>query len=303
MARPSPSPMTLLALTVFALVVSSLTPTRFSAWLDWLRGPVMTMVAPVAWAGSGASLWLRPGDRIVLEADGEQFDSESVEAMRRERDLARALILRLQARTEELESTINALQGGVPFGGAVTVTGLYAKRVGVSLDAGTLEVNRGSLHGVTVNTAATAVNAPHQLVGLVSSTQPLVSSVHLITDERIEPELIEVVIVPPELGERVELEARPRAQLRPSGDGTFESPSVGAAAAEALRIGDVAHLNDPTWPLGAQMLVVGRVTAIEPTDEPLFKRIVVRPELDLQRLRGVVLRLEQEDDPITGETP
>jgi len=60
--------------------------------------------------------------------------------------------------------------------------------------------------------------------------------------------------------------------------------------AAGIEVGDLVTLDEPDWPTNVQGLPLGRVTAISPrTDAPLYAQIRVEPQLNLQRLREVMV--------------
>lgn len=294
MARRTVSPRSILTLAGALLLLTALLPMRFTAWVGWFREPLLTVVAPASGPLSALSSWLRPG-RSLIPTD----ESAELADLRLQRDYYRSAFMRIERENDELRDIVRALQQGVPFGAAAGVRRLEASRVGADLAAGTIEVARGRNHGVTLNTVAVAAGAPQHLIGRVTSTTPLVSTVHLITDERISPRFVEALLLPETGITEAALAEAPRCQFQPRGDGTLQG-DLGALQAEHVARGDLAYLDDAHWPAGAQRLVVGRVVRIEDTDRPLFKRIVIRPDFDPARVRSVILRIDGAADT-TGD--
>lgn len=296
MARRSINPQTVLLLAGLLMAAGALLPVRYMGWLGWFRGPVMTVVGPIATPLTLLAGWLRPGERSGARADlGADETLAQLEFYKSE-------YLASQQRIEQLEQVIEALQDDVPFGGRIRVKRVEATRIGSDPGSGTISVSRGGIHGVTLNTVAVAASAPYQLVGVVSNVGPAVSSVRIVTDRRMTPALIEVVLLPAAARADASFVAgAARAQLRPVGDGSVAG-EIGVDDAAKLSRGDSAYLDDPSWPSSAQRLLLGRVTQIEDTDRPLFKRIVIRPDFDLSRVRSVVLRTPA-DEPVPGAGP
>lgn len=265
-------------------------PLRWSGWAGGLRGPFMTLIAPVSAPMTSLSVWLRPGEHRRGE------ESADVEQVRLEREFWRGEYLRAEQQVERLSQLVQALQSGVAYGSPMRIRTLEAQRVGADLGSGTIDASRGSIHGVTAGAAAVATTAPQHLVGLVTAVGPTVSTIHVITDRRLIPNLIETLILP--AGEITsEILARaPRCQVRPVGDGTLVG-KIGAEDAARIRPGDAAFLDDPSWPVGAQRLIVGRIVRAEDTDNPLFKQLIIRPDFDLARVRSVVLRIPDDGPP------
>jgi hypothetical protein len=94
--------------------------------------------------------------------------------------------------------------------------------------------------------------------------------------------------------------------LEPTGDGTLKGPVEdrrdAAGAAVEPRIGQLVRLHDPArWPQSAQMLILGKVAAIDASPQgPLRRIITVVPTVErLDRVAEVVLRTTTRD----GGTP
>lgn len=273
------------------LLVTSLAPARYTGWLSWFRGPFMTLMAPASGPVTGLSAWLRPASSV------DRFEGASESELERQIRELEILLLRANQRIERLEDTIAVYERGTAYAQPVPTRKLEATRVSANLAAGTFDVNRGRRHGVIGGTVAVARRS-EQLVGMVTAAGPLVSTVHVLTDERLEPNLMVGVVLPePAGGESLAPEGfagLPRAQFRPTGEGTLLADAVGADDASRMEVGDVVRLDDETWPSAASMLILGRVTRVEPTDDPLFHRVVVAPLSDLARLRSIVLFIPEE---------
>ena len=286
MARRSPSPRTVLAAVVLALLVGSLAPADLVGWVGWFRGPFMAVIAPISGPLSALSVRLRPSpDR----ADPRDLASRGELLEENERLYVEALDLK--SRVLELEGLVRDLQGGVGAPGELRWTPLEATRVGADPGSGTIEVKGGRRQGVAPGTVAVARRSS-QLVGPVTAVGPMTSTVHLVTDTGLRPALMIGVVVPDGTSPSPEALAEAvRCQLRPEGDGTLLSEPLGADDAERVSVGDPVHLDDDSWPSTASMLTLGRVTAVLDTDNPLFKQIVVTPGVDPARLRSVILRV------------
>ncbi len=295
MPRRVITPGAIFALTLAVLLVLVLTPTRWSGWVTGFNGPIMTALAPVTWPWAELSRRLRHGPRGVDDLPAELAEKQ------RQVEFWRAEALASQHRVTQLEATIQALQQGVPLGGRAGYRVLEAARVGSDVTNGTITVRRGSNHAVVAGTVAVPVTSPQHLLGVVTQTGPMVSTVHLINDPRIEPNLIEVVFLADNAASAQQVSAAPRCQLKAERDGTL-SGEIGAEAANAIVEGSLAFLSDSHWPRPAQMLIVGRVTLIKPTDDPLWRRIIIRPDLDLARVAGVILRIPA-DEASSGGAP
>ena len=246
----------------------------------------MTLMAPASGPVTALSAWLRPASTT------DRFEGASESELARQIRELEILLLRANQRIERLEDTILEYERGTAYPQSIPTRKLEATRVSANLPAGTFDVNRGRRQGVIGGTVAVARRS-EQLVGIVTAAGPLVSTVHVLTDKRLEPNLM-VGVVMPEQAAEAEMEADgfarlPRAQFRPTGEGTLLADAVGANEASRIHHGDLVRLDDETWPSAASMLILGRVSRIEPTDDPLFFRVYVTPLADLARLRSIIL--------------
>jgi len=289
MARRTLSPRATLLLAIGLFLLGSLLPLRLTRWVGWLRDPLMTIVAPISGPMSALSGWLRPG-RSPEHAD----ESPELADLRQQRDYYRGAYFRAEQENAQLRDTVRALQEGVAYGAPAAVRRLAASRIGADPGAGTIDVSRGRSHGVTLATVAVAVNAPQHLVGRVSNTESMVSTVQLITDQRISPRLIDALIIPDGEVTPERIASAPRCQFEPDGEGTLVA-ELGALHADQIEKGDLAFLDDPHWPASAQRLIVGRVVRVEETDRPLFRRVVIRPDFEPARVTSVILRIAAEE--------
>lgn len=64
--------------------------------------------------------------------------------------------------------------------------------------------------------------------------------------------------------------------------------------AAGIAVGDLVTLDEPDWPANVQGLPLGRVTAISPRpDAPLYAQIQVEPQVNLLRLREVMVVVKE----------
>lgn len=294
MPRRSPSPKSILGLATVLLLLAALAPARFSAWITWFRGPFMTLVAPASGPITGLSAWLRPAT-----FDNRFDDTPESELQRQLRDLELRYFRSLE-QINALEELLIDLQH--PFAQPVPTRKLEATRISANLSAGTFDVNRGRNHGVIGGTVAVARRS-EQLVGIVTAAGPLVSTVHVLTDEDLEPNLVVGIITSETADPALEdFASLPRAQFRPTGRGTLIAEKVGADNASRISPGDIARLADETWPSAASMLILGRVSRVEPTDDPLFYQVTITPLADLARLRSIILSIpDNSQDAAAGD--
>jgi cell shape-determining protein MreC len=290
MARRSPSPRTLLLLTTIVLLTTSLAPTRFTKWLGAFRDVFEALVMPASGPVTAVSAWLRPAE----EYDRFEGSTEAqLAAQVRELELG---YLRLLDENDRLNRLLEDM-------GRYTqpVRKIEATRQSANLASGTFDVSRGKRDGVRGGTVAVA-RGSEQLVGIVTSAGPLTSTVHALTDRRLEPNLMVGVVVPEDqVLDQEGLAMAPRAQFRPSGDALF-AEAVGKDDAERMAPGSLVRLSDETWPTAAQMLILGRVTRVDRTDEPLFYNVTVEPLTDVKRLRSVILFIPEAGAQDAGES-
>lgn len=298
MARRTLNPHSLLFFATIAMLLGAFLPGRLTGWTGWFRGPLMTVVAPVSGPMNALAMWLRPGDRR------RGVEDASTEQLIQQLETSKAELMRVEQQNEQLRQIIEGLQGGVAYGAPLRLNRVEASRIGADLGAGTIDVKRGSMHGVTIGTVAVATMAPQHLVGLVTDVGPTVSTIHVITDRKVIPNLITTLILPSGSVTPDVLARAPRCQFKPIGEGLFAG-EIGAEDAARVQRDDSAYLDDPSWPAAAQRLIVGRVLRAEETENPLFKRLVIRPDFDLGRVPSVILRTAAEDAPTPagGATP
>ncbi|GAB4515924.1 MAG: hypothetical protein Tsb0013_20520 [Phycisphaerales bacterium] len=285
MRRNSPNPRAALGITVLVLLATSLAPSNITGWMRRARPAVLFVLAPVSGVLSEIGGALRPGRPPAREEDATIDQLASVI------DELEARNLVLLAQLRELELLVEQL-GRLRVATGVETKTVPATRIASMVGAGSIEVRPGAGAGVAVNAVAIAPGGL-QIVGLVTEASPATSTVHLLTDRRFEPSLVVGVVSGADtmIESTAQLARLPRVQLSPTGRGTLVADAVDIAVAERLSVGDTVRVLDETWPRAAQLLVVGRVTRIDDTDEPLFKRVVVEPEVEPSRVRSVLLRM------------
>lgn len=294
MARRRINPRGVLFLTMAALLLVALLPSGVTRWVGWFRGPLMAVIAPISGPLTHVSRWLRPGDLRRLADHVPEINE-----LRLLNELYKTEFLRAEQENQRLRLVIESLQQGVAYGPTGRLRLLEATRVGSRPEAGTIEVARGELDGVQLGAIATALGAPQHLVGVVVATGPTVSTVRLSTDRQLSPKWVEAIVLKDAPVNVEAVSAAPRCQFRPAGDGALVG-EVDAQKAERISPGDVAYVDDNHWPAGAQGLVLARVIRIEEIENPLFRRLVLRPDFDLARVQGVILRIPISSDAGPG---
>lgn len=287
MPRGFNNPRGLFLLTLLSVLILALLPLRWSGWVRALRNPVDVLVRPVSGPMASLSTWLRPprrtGDHPPLPA------SEEAAELERQRDEFKWLYLRQLDRNAELEALVRDLQGGTAWSRPPGVQRVEASRVGSDTAAGTVDFSRGTLDGVRAGAVAVARRS-EQLVAIALDARPNVTTFRLITDKRLQPNLIVAVIFPEGPVASDQLSTLPRCQLKPLGDGTLVDANVGVTSAQSIRPGMIVRLADETWPDAARMLVLGRVVRVEAADNPLYRRVIVRPDFDISRVPSVIIQ-------------
>jgi cell shape-determining protein MreC len=272
----------LLPLTLgFLLLCSLAVPVRFLAFARPLGQLVTALAAPVSHPFAAFSRWILPAEsgpavdvRVKeLEARLEETERE----LRRIQQENRRLVQSLE------EVNVLAIVNTTP------VRQIYAPVFASSSDLSSdiIRARAGTVEGVDLASVATA--AGMQLLGRVVSVDDRTCDIQVITSKSAEP--INCMIM-------IDATANGLAcRLSPTGKGTLRGPvedrRVSGTAQPVEPVpGQVVRLSDGRWPGGAQMLLVGKVVAVEPSpDNPLRRLVVVVPVIErLERVSEVVIR-------------
>lgn len=268
-----------LTAAVALLLVLSVLPPSWGAWLSPLGDVARVLIAPIQQPVYRLARWLVP-------ARGARPEDAELTALRQERDRFQALWLREQQRAADLERRMVELQRGVALTEIPvrqvpsTVIGHGSEGVG-----GELVVRAGSGQGVEVNNVVTAAGV--QIVGRVTRVGIRQSQVRLLTDfatGQVQGRLM-----------RGEQDRGPLVLLKPLRAGGVLQGQVEYRSGEpAVEPGALVRLEDDTWPRSAAMLVVGVVEDVSTT---VGGRAIVRvrPAVDLDRLSEVVVRTNPEE--------
>jgi cell shape-determining protein MreC len=296
-SRQSPSPRALLGVALLTLLVLALAPTQLTRWVTNFRGPIEVVIAPGKVLFSQASRVLRPPlTSPEIERDEQELREQYDELLR--------LHLQSVRENRELREVIRSLQAGTPYPSSINATRLSTQRQGINLSTGLVQVRGGSRDGVVTGSVAVAA-ASQQLIGIVAATDIATSSVRLITDARMQPNLIGAIVTPPisedSLPDPERSSVQVTVELRATGDGTLRSEPIGATGKPegVLVPGGVVLLRDPTWPDTAQFFTIGLVETVEDlTRNPGFVRITVRPTgPELGRVGSMILHIPGDQDP------
>lgn len=288
MGSRTPSPRRVLGVSAVVLLVLCFAPPRLTEWVGWFRTPMMAVVTPASRPAAALSSWLRPGE-APTERDAEVGLDD---ALRQKEDLE-TRYLDAVAQIEELREMVRSLQGGREMLIDPSCETFVAPRVGGDLLAGVIEVRGGSRNEVTAGAVAVA-GTSQQLVGRVAEVGALTSTVRVISRHKGEEGAIETLIVRAGETDPGVILASARCRLIPQGDGTLLG-EIGVSEGTDIEEGMLARVDDPYWPSCAQRLIVGRVVEVRPTDHPLHRTIVVRPEIDPMHVPSVVLRIPMTD--------
>lgn len=295
MIRPRPNEMTArraLVGVALLLILIPLLPPRFTRWAAGFGQVTRLLIAPVSHPVEAVAGWLS------VRA-GEPPKPELVEQLEAEREKYELLYRQEVAQTQRLRRRIEDLQEGIKLGRDPSMRLVTATVIGRSSDLSSqlLEVRAGTSKGVTLNTTATVHGA--QLVGQVVRAGPLTSWVQPITDPEARPLQGRVILPDPQ---RIL-----RCNLAPMGDGTLAgrlSFLLDEATQEPVipEVGATVRLDDDLWPANAQMLVIGTIERVAPFEnEPSRWRVVVRPRLPLDQIRGeITLRVTTDPEADAG---
>lgn len=267
-------------LSVLALAVTSVLPLRWLGWARWFSEQAYVVVAPIAQPITMAVDLVVPARQIGPEA------GERERILRDELERVRVRLAQAEQRSRDLEALVDQISRGAALNPDVEVTQLARPRIGQVGDL--LLIRSGSAEGVHKGTVITAQSV--QLVGRVTDADARTCRVLPINAKvGSNAQLIGgVVILDEETGRRA------TCLLEPAGDGTLvgevSPPEDGRV--DELQVGQTVRLFDEQWPRHAQMLVIGDVERVEPSaDQPLRRRITVRPRVDLRRVSEVIVRL------------
>ncbi len=270
MGRRRLSPRRALAIAAGVVLVLALLPTRFSKWLGWFHEPTMFAIGPAAGPIKRLGQWALP-DRTG------PAQPEQVAALTQEVEKYRTMWRQSDARLADAERRLAEIQRGRALNPNLDLAPIVAPIIGAAADpsSGVLTARAGSDRGVRRDDVV-VVGGVH-LVGKVVDASSATCSILPIT-HRSAGYIEGVVDVP-----GVEAALLPRCQLLPGPGGELSGEFERDAA--GVDLGLLVRLRDPGWPATAQMLVIGKITAIRPKEsQPLRKLIVVRPEMDFRRL-------------------
>ena len=270
-------PATLLVLAILALAV----PGRWHSWASGFSRLTETLARPVTAPIAKVSRWIAPAGPRIPNDDG-------IRILEEQRDSLEAIVLNLRMENDRLRRMLEDQKVFIAVNNE-SVIQQSAPVIGSGTDllSGLLTIRAGSKEGVTENAVVTASGL--QLLGRVQELTERTCRVMPITAANAQP--IDASIILDLNAEKL------TCRLKPQGDGTLkgaiEDKRDSNNAALVPPIGATVRLNDSRWPRNAQMLIVGKVVAIEPSPNQQLRQIVtVRPIVEnLDRVSEVVLRL------------
>ncbi len=272
------------------MAVLALAPARVTRWAEWFQAPTQFVIAPISHTFSFVSGVFRPARSRTLPDDPALADLQI------ERDVLQSELFRAEGRIADLERLVDELQQGLSAHRGSPIIPIEASVVGRSSDPsdGLLLVRAGSDRGVEKRETVAVVNGV-QIVGRVVKVGPSISEVLPITHS---PRGRKSEQDGGWIGGVIHVEGLDRSwscQLRATRDGRLRGDVH--QDAENIEVGQIVRLRDPNWPDSAQMLVLGRIERVgSKKDAPLRMEIDVVPDVDLARVRRVVLRVADEVD-------
>ncbi|MEX2672578.1 MAG: rod shape-determining protein MreC [Phycisphaeraceae bacterium] len=273
MASPNVTFRRVMIAVVVVLFVLALLPHRYSGYGSLLNSVTGTLLSVVSKPMNSLSSALRQRyDQPELGT--EQELSERVLELRGQ-------VMALEQRERDLERAVAELQGLRRRQGDSYVH-RRAAVVGRGSDpaGGMLQLNIGTRHGLRVGMPAVQGAS---VVGRITQAGPTSSTLGLLTTPGSLVEVVTVSEGPGATGGR-----RARLLLEATAGPQLIANQVDRQL--PTEAGDFARLMDETWPESVQGMLVGRVVAVEEdADDPLLKRVGVRPLRSLRDLDSVIV--------------
>ncbi|HEX4125044.1 MAG TPA: rod shape-determining protein MreC [Tepidisphaeraceae bacterium] len=242
------------------------------------------LFAPVAWPAARIGQWLRRRTPVIV-------DSRPDAEIRRENMGMRAELTWLTQQLERLERLNHERLG-------MGQIGQYCAPVGVvGADSGARQSLL--LRGSTILGLRDGMCVLYDgwIVGQIARSGLGGAQVRLITDPGSRERVRFRGIVTDAAGRS---QAVRRGQLIGVAEGIGQNAMVireltgDDVKAAGVAVGDLVTLDEPDWPSNVQGLPLGRVTAISPRpDAPLYAQIEVDPQVNLLRLREVMVVVKE----------
>lgn len=263
-------------LVVAGLIILCVLPASWLRWTDWFAAQARVVVSPIAHPMTMAR------SIIIPSAVSDPNASARERALRDELERTRTLLQRERRKTTRLTRLVDDLSRGAALTPEIEVTQIERPVIGNANEF--MIVRTGSAPLVERSTVA-VVDAV-QLCGRVAEAGERTSLV-LPFNARSAEAIMGVVMLDPS-GERTA-----RCLLRPVGDGSLRGDVTPPEGGELdITTGMEVRLLDDQWPRHAQMLRIGIVERVTSSPEqPLRKRITVRPTVDLRTVPSVIFRV------------
>lgn len=271
----------LLPPTLLLLLVVSVVPARWSAWVGELSRFVTIAVAPISSQVIAIARSVQPAP--------DPPSSKELQLLEEQKQAFETLYLRERDENQRLRDYITELQQGFALNPDARVQQVIAPVIGTSRDlsSGLLLVKSGV--GVPVDNNTTATTTGLQLVGRVQSTSG--PSCWLLPITRKGIGKLQVAIM---TGEGAPVIG---SNLVPTGDGRLRGDVMRISGPldqppPPPDVGQIVRLADDEWPPSARMLIVGKVESVTPSpDDPLRATVTVKPLVNVERVSEVILRV------------
>jgi len=274
------------------------TPVRWQSWARPLGQLATAVIAPVSHPFAALSRWIAPADDSPAQTERVRELESRLEEAQRELERVRFENRRLVLSLEELN--VMAVVNTSP------VRQVYAPIFASSSDLSSriVRARAGRSQGVEVNSIATAAGL--QLLGRVVAVDAFTCDI-LPFNAKSAESINAIIIIK---GSDGGLSCR----LTPVGNGSLKGPvhdrrDPTNALALVPEVGQLVRLSDGRWPSVAQMMLVGRVVAVESSpDGPLRQIVTVSPTVErIERVAEVVIRtnatspdVSEKDSPKAG---
>ncbi|QQE11241.1 hypothetical protein JD969_17355 [Planctomycetota bacterium] len=281
MSSKSHNSQRLLMFAVFVLAISSLLPASFAGRVSFVPKAIVNFVLiPTTTILHGFSSSVRP-PKTLPAANINTF-----EQLQAEYAAATALIRQLQFESERLRDENDQLRRYHELNGSANSLHIVRTQVSGSTQPPnpTLLISKGANHGIAIGNVAFLDG---KLVGSIRFTTPLTAEIKLINSQAVQLP----VVFKPTVGDIPEgSEEQYDLTLNTEDDGQTFFAQIDKDS--PVEIGFWAHLYDrynQYWPTEAKGLIVGQIIDIipDPTNPYLVNRAIIKPTIELQRLREV----------------
>jgi hypothetical protein len=288
--RLSPSwfgPRVRLGAAVSLLGIVAFLPVRWLGPVRSVAGPVEKIVAPAQHRLRETVTWVRGRGR---DSSGASAD---VAELTKQRDQLRFSLLQAEEQIRELRRVVAEISHSSQFSTGETIKTVAAPVIGGPADLGSkvLTVKAGRSQGIEAG--AVVVTRGVHLVGKVRTVGDRTCTILPITDDGNAKPINGVIMLDTD-------RRGPLCQLTPGRNGklsgwVMNDPSLRdpvTAAAAPIEVGMTVRFGDtPDWPESARMLIIGRVSAIEPSPKQPQRQIVtVEPVYPPELATEVMIR-------------